>query len=79
MLRDNLRTALGIEHCINKTPAANPSKLKYKINEYPIIGPITTLPIEEKIAFFMKKLLILLMLFLKTLGLKILLHTLVKK
>ena len=28
-----MRTALGIEHCINKTPAANPSKLKTHVGE----------------------------------------------
>ena len=50
-----MRTALGIEHCINKTPAANPSKLKYKINKYPIIGPTITLPIEEIIALLSEK------------------------
>ena len=50
-----VKTALGIEHCINKTPAANPSKLKYKINAYPIIGPIITLPIEEKTALLSEK------------------------
>ena len=49
------KIALGIEHCINKTPAANPSRLKYKINKYPIIGPAITRPIEENIALFNEK------------------------
>ena len=47
--------ALGIEHWINKQPAAKPSKLKYNINRYPIIGPTITRPIEEKIALLTEK------------------------
>ena len=42
-----VKTALGIEHCINKTPAANPDKSKVFIIVKPIIGPIITLAIDE--------------------------------
>ena len=42
-----VNTALGIEHWINKTPAANPDKLKNLIIKKPITGPIITLPIDD--------------------------------
>ena len=42
-----VKTALGIEHWINKTPAAKPDKLNIFIRIMPITGPIITLPIEE--------------------------------
>ena len=42
-----VKTALGIEHWINNTPAANPDKLKVFIIKKPIIGPIITLAIDE--------------------------------
>ena len=42
-----VNTALGIEHWINKTPAANPDRLKNLIIINPITGPIITLPIED--------------------------------
>ena len=38
-----VKTALGIEDWINRTPAANPSRSKYLIKLNPIIGPIITL------------------------------------
>ena len=45
-----VKMALGIEDWINKTPAANPDKLKTFIRIKPIIGPNITLPIEEIVA-----------------------------
>ena len=50
-----LRTALGIEHCINKTPAAKPSRLKYELMNIQLKDQPFTLPIEEKIALFSEK------------------------
>ncbi len=38
-----VRTALGIEDWMSKTPAIKPFKPKNLINEKPIIGPRTTL------------------------------------
>ena len=38
--------ALGIDDCINKTPAAKPDKLKKDIRAKPIKGPIITLPVD---------------------------------
>ena len=38
--------ALGIDDCINKTPAAKPDKLKKDIKAKPINGPIITLQVD---------------------------------
>ena len=38
-----VKTALGIEDCIKRTPAAKPVSPKNLISANPIIGPITTL------------------------------------
>ena len=42
-----VKTALGIEHWINNTPAANPDKSKVFMIVKPIIGPIITLANDE--------------------------------
>ena len=49
------KIALGIEHCINKTPAAIPLRLKNLIIAKPMIGPIMTLAIDETKALLKEK------------------------
>ena len=50
-----VKIALGIDDWIRITPAPKPDKLKNLIKVKPIIGPITTLPIDEIIEFFNEK------------------------
>ena len=50
-----VKTALGIEHCINRAPAAKPCRSKNFIKTIPTIGPKITLPIEEINAFLKEK------------------------
>ena len=47
-----VRTALGIEDWINRTPAANPDRFKKKISNKAIKGPAITLTIPKIIALF---------------------------
>ena len=47
--------ALGIDDCINKTPAPYPDKLKIFIKAYPTIGPSITLPIDDIIELLTEK------------------------
>ena len=53
--QDNLIQQTALKHWINRTPAANPVKLKYLINKKPTIGPAITLPIDDINAFLKEK------------------------